>query len=77
MNKINKRLEEFISSNGLKLAWFATSSGLFKGYIGTIIESDNDITLDIRSCQFMSIDSIPQCEKFSVRINEVYGWGLA
>jgi hypothetical protein len=77
MDNKNKQLEEFISKNHLNLAWFATSAGLLRGYIGTRIEVDSNITIDIRECQFMSVESCPKCEGFVIKINEIYGWGLA
>ncbi len=77
-NKNHKfEVEDFISKNDRKLAWFATSSILLRGYIFTVLSTDFEKVLEITDCQFMSVENQPKIEKFTVRIDEIYGWGLA
>lgn len=78
MNKEQSfQIESFLSSNGLKTAWFATSSGLLRGNIGAKLDINYEKAFTIINCKFMSIENQPQIESFTVRLSEVYGWGLA
>jgi len=77
-NKNHKfKVEDFISENDHKLAWFATSSILLRGHIFSALSTDFEKVLEIVECQFMSVENQPKVEKFTVKIDEIYGWGLA
>ena len=69
-------VEKFIDNNPNTLEWFATSAGLLKGYIGTFFSSDNEKTIDISQCEFMSINPSKKIERFAIKPEYIFGWGL-
>lgn len=70
-------LEEFLKNNPRREVWFATSTVLLKGVIGTTLETDHEKLVDIKNCSFMSVENQPSISKFTVKIDDIKGWGLA
>ena len=75
-------VEDFIKQNGLKLAWFSTSTMLIKGYIGARIENETSLTLDIIDCEIFCIKdkNKPLSQekiKMTLNIKDIQSWGLA
>lgn len=74
-------VENFILKNGLKLAWFSTSSAIIKGFIGTRIETEEHLTLDVSDCEIFCLNnkkSPLNKEKINLTINikDIQAWGL-